>query len=186
MRCFLALDKSLAYARHYPAINWTLSYSEYYEDLDPYYTANLGEEFRALRGRMLGLLSEENKLMEIVKLIRLGRFARFAEGDAGDRARHPRGLLQQNAFHQNDTYVPLEKQLWMMRAILHLYDKASALSAGGVPVSDVVLEDVRVPKDCIIGEVGMGFINAMKTLSVGRVGCRPCAWAWPRRPSTWR
>ena len=47
VRCFLALDKSLAYARHYPAINWTLSYSEYYEDLDPYYTANLGEEFCA-------------------------------------------------------------------------------------------------------------------------------------------
>lgn len=69
MRCFLALDKSLAYARHYPAINWTMSYSEYYEDLDPYYTEHLGEKFCTMRGRILGLLSEENKLMEIVKLI---------------------------------------------------------------------------------------------------------------------
>ena len=47
MRCFLALDKSLAYARHYPAINWTMSYSEYYEDLDPYYTEHLGEKSSA-------------------------------------------------------------------------------------------------------------------------------------------
>ena len=137
VRCFLALDKSLAYARHYPAINWTLSYSEYYEDLDPYYTANLGEEFCALRGRMLGLLSEENKLMEIVKLIGSDVLP-DSQKVTLETARVIRvGFLQQNAFHQNDTYVPLEKQLWMMRAILHLYDKASALSAGGVPVSDM-------------------------------------------------
>lgn len=137
VRCFLALDKSLAYARHYPAINWTLSYSEYYEDLDPYYTANLGEEFCALRGRMLGLLSEENKLMEIVKLIGSDVLP-DSQKVTLETARVIRvGFLQQNAFHQNDTYVPLEKQLWMMRAILHLYDKASALSAAGVPVSDM-------------------------------------------------
>ena len=137
VRCFLALDKSLAYARHYPAINWTLSYSEYYEDLDPYYTANLGEEFCALRGRMLGLLSEENKLMEIVKLIGSDVLP-DSQKVVIETARVIRtGFLQQNAFHKNDTYVPLEKQLWMMRAILHLYDKASALSAAGVPVSDM-------------------------------------------------
>ena len=63
------LDVYKRQARHYPAINWTISYSEYYEDLDPYYIANVGEDFCKMRGRMLGLLSEENKLMEIVKLI---------------------------------------------------------------------------------------------------------------------
>ena len=150
VRCFLALDKSLAYARHYPAINWTLSYSEYYEDLDPYYTANLGEEFCALRGRMLGLLSEENKLMEIVKLIGSDVLP-DSQKVTLETARVIRvGFLQQNAFHQNDTYVPLEKQLWMMRAILHLYDKASALSAGGVPVSDG-------PLVALDGVSGVGF-----------------------------
>ena len=104
---------------------------------DSYYTANLGEEFCALRGRMLGLLSEENKLMEIVKLIGSDVLP-DSQKVTLETARVIRvGFLQQNAFHQNDTYVPLEKQLWMMRAILHLYDKASALSAGGVPVSDM-------------------------------------------------
>lgn len=135
VRCFLALDKSLAYARHYPAINWTISYSEYYEDLDPYYTQHLGRAFCDLRGRMLSTLSEENKLMEIVKLIgsdvlpdsqrltlEISRVIRV-------------GFLQQNAFHKDDTYVPLEKQLWMMEAIMHLYDRTKELAEAGVPVS---------------------------------------------------
>ena len=135
VRCFLALDKSLAYARHYPAINWTMSYSEYYEDLDPYYTEHLGEKFCTMRGRILGLLSEENKLMEIVKLIGLDVLP-DSQKVVIETARVIRtGFLQQNAFHKNDTYVPLDKQMWMMEAILHLYDRAVELVDKGVPVS---------------------------------------------------
>ena len=135
VRCFLALDKSLAYARHYPAINWTVSYSEYYEDLDPYYEKNLGQDFVRMRGRMLGLLSEESKLMEIVKLIGSDVLP-DSQKVTLETARVIRvGFLQQNAFHANDTYVPLEKQKWMMQAILHLYDKAVELVGAGVPVS---------------------------------------------------
>ena len=135
VRCFLALDKSLAYARHYPAINWTLSYSEYYEDLDPYYTEHLGEKFCTMRGRILGLLSEENKLMEIVKLIGSDVLP-DSQKVVIETARVIRtGFLQQNAFHKNDTYVPLDKQMWMMEAILHLYDRAVELVDKGVPVS---------------------------------------------------
>ena len=135
VRCFLALDKSLAYARHYPAINWTISYSEYYEDLDPYYEKNIGPDFCRLRGRMLGLLSEENKLMEIVKLIGSDVLP-DSQKVTLEIARVIRvGFLQQNAFHKNDTYVPLEKQMWMMDAIMHLYDRAAALCEAGVPVS---------------------------------------------------
>ncbi|MEG0911892.1 MAG: V-type ATP synthase subunit A, partial [Ruthenibacterium sp.] len=135
VRCFLALDKSLAYARHYPAINWTISYSEYYEDLDPYYLKNVGPDFCKLRGRMLSLLSEENKLMEIVKLIGSDVLP-DSQRVTLETARVIRvGFLQQNAFHENDTYVPLIKQQWMMDAILHLYDKAVELVGEGVPVS---------------------------------------------------
>ena len=135
VRCFLALDKSLAYARHYPAINWTMSYSEYYEDLDPYYTEHLGEKFCTMRGRILGLLSEENKLMEIVKLIGSDVLP-DSQKVVIETARVIRtGFLQQNAFHKNDTYVPLDKQMWMMEAILHLYDRAVELVDKGVPVS---------------------------------------------------
>ncbi len=135
VRCFLALDKALAYARHYPAINWTNSYSEYYEDLDPYYIENMGEEFCTLRSKMLGLLSEENRLMEIVKLIGSDVLPDSQKVTLEVANIIRTGFLQQNAFVKNDTYVPLEKQRWMMRAIMHVYEKALNLVQNGVPVS---------------------------------------------------
>ncbi len=135
VRCFLALDKALAYARHYPAINWTSSYSEYYEDLNPYYKSTIGEIFCTLREKMLALLSEENKLMEIVRLIGSDVLP-DAQKTTLETARVIRvGFLQQNAFHSNDTYVPLEKQCRMMHAIMHMYEKTQALAELGVPVS---------------------------------------------------
>ena len=134
-RCFWALDKSLAYARHYPAINWNDSYSEYLGDLSEWYYDNVGPDFTACRSRLADLLLQENSLMQIVKLIgsdvlpddqkltiEIARVIRV-------------GFLQQNAFHAVDTYVPLEKQLKMMEVILYLYDKCSALVAKQVPVS---------------------------------------------------
>ena len=69
VRCFWALDKNLAYARHYPAINWNMSYSEYSDDLAEYYNEHVGEEFCRYRQEISTLLVEENNLMEIVKLI---------------------------------------------------------------------------------------------------------------------
>ena len=135
IRCFWALDKSLAYARHYPAINWNDSYSEYIGDLEEWFTDNVGAEFMTLREKIIGLLHEENRLMEIVKLVG----ADVLPDDQKliiEAARLIRvGFLQQNAFHKDDTFVPLEKQLGMMKAIVHLYIKASALVAEGVPLS---------------------------------------------------
>ena len=134
-RCFWALDKSLAYARHYPAINWNDSYSEYLGDLVGWYYDNVGHDFMSCRERIANLLLQENNLMQIVKLIgsdvlpddqkltiEIARVIRV-------------GFLQQNAFHAVDTYVPLEKQLKMMETILYLYDKCAALVAKQVPVS---------------------------------------------------
>ena len=134
-RCFWALDKSLAYARHYPAINWNDSYSEYLGDLGSWYYDNVGHDFMSCRERVANLLLQENNLMQIVKLIgsdvlpddqkltiEIARVIRV-------------GFLQQNAFHAVDTYVPLEKQLKMMETILYLYDKCAALVAKQVPVS---------------------------------------------------
>ena len=134
-RCFWALDKSLAYARHYPAINWNDSYSEYLGDLGGWYYDNVGHDFMSCRERIANLLLQENNLMQIVKLIgsdvlpddqkltiEIARVIRV-------------GFLQQNAFHAVDTYVPLEKQLKMMETILYLYDKCAALVAKQVPVS---------------------------------------------------
>ena len=134
MRCFLALDKALAYARHYPAINWTISYSEYYEDLDPWYIKNVGPEFCALRGRLLSLLSEESKLMEIVKLIGSDVLPDSQKLTIEIARAIRTGFLQQNAFHKDDTYVPLVKQMKMMEVILYLQKTGAALVAEGIPM----------------------------------------------------
>lgn len=137
-RCFWALDKDLAYSRHYPAINWLTSYSEYFTDLDPWFAKNAGEDFIKYRGRISTLLQEESSLMEIVKLIgsdvlpddqklviEICRVIRV-------------GFLQQNAFHSEDTYVPLEKQKLMMKTILYLYKKARHIVNAGIPISRVL------------------------------------------------
>ena len=140
VRCFWGLDKALAYARHFPAIHWLTSYSEYLEDLTPWYRDHVSPKFVADRNQLMAILNQESSLMEIVKLIgsdvlpddqkltlEIARVIRL-------------GFLQQNAFHQEDTCVPMEKQFQMMETILYLYEKSKALINRGMPVS-VLKED---------------------------------------------
>ena len=137
IRCFWALDKSLAYSRHYPAIQWLTSYSEYINDLTKWYETNVSPNFMKKRARMMAILQEEASLMEIVKLI--GSDV-LPEGQKAtlEVARAIRvGFLQQNAFHKDDTYVPLEKQDKMMDAILLLDDRLNELIAAGGVLSKV-------------------------------------------------
>ena len=124
VRSFWALDKQLAYARHYAAINWNTSYSEYVLDLSKWYDQNVGSSFLQNRKGIMSLLAEENKLLEIVKLIGADVLPDDQKLviEIGKVIRH--GYLQQNAFHKDDTYVPLEKQNHMMEVILYLYQKA--------------------------------------------------------------
>ena len=137
VRCFWALDKALAYARHYPAINWNDSYSEYTDDLEEYYEENVSPDFIPYRRRLSNILIEENKLMEIVKLIG----ADVLPDDQKlviEAARVVRvGFLQQNAYHKDDTYVPLEKQFMMMRTILKLYDTTLEAVNKGIPLARI-------------------------------------------------
>ena len=135
VRCFWELDKSLAYARHFPAIHWLTSYSEYLEDLTPWYRDHVSPKFVADRNQIMAILNQESSLMEIVKLIgsdvlpddqkltlEIARVIRL-------------GFLQQNAFHQEDTCVPMEKQFKMMEIILYLYEnqKPSSTAACRFP-----------------------------------------------------
>jgi V/A-type H+-transporting ATPase subunit A len=135
VRCFWALDKSLAYARHFPAIQWLNSYSEYVADLSPWFGKNVGSNFIELRNQLISLLTQESQLNEIVKLIgsdvlpddqklvlEIARVVRL-------------GFVQQNAYHPSDTYVPLDKQLKMMETIMYLYDKSKKLIAMNMPMS---------------------------------------------------
>ncbi len=142
IRCFWALDKQLAYARHYPAINWNGSYSEYAEELSDYYSENVSPDFLECCSKISSLLIEESRLMEIVKLIgsdvlpddqkltiEISRVIRL-------------GFLQQNAYHATDTYVPLKKQYKMMKIIIHLYEKAKEVISVSVPISQLKKEDL--------------------------------------------
>lgn len=133
VRCFWALDKALAYARHYFAINWMTSYSDYVYDLASWYKKNISSKFIDNRQYLASILAEESKLNEIVQLMgpdvlpedqklimEIAKIIRV-------------GYLQQNAFHPEDTYVPLPKQAKMMEVIIYL-DKAcqQALSQGKI------------------------------------------------------
>jgi V/A-type H+-transporting ATPase subunit A len=143
---FLGLDRKLAYARHYPAINWLSSYSGYVTLLSDWYGENVADDMIELRAKMLKILFEENKLMEIVKLV--------GEDVLPDDQRLileiskilKVGFLQQSAFHKEDTYVPLNKQYLMLKVIDNLYEKGNAAVKLGIPIS-------KVRDDQIYGEV---------------------------------
>lgn len=137
IRCFWALDRQLAYARHFPAINWITSYSEYTGELSPWFEQRFGSRMAQLRTETLALLQEESKLMEIVKLIG----ADILPDDQKliiEAARVVRlGFLQQNAYHDTDTYVPIEKQFKMMEIMLYFYEQAKELLKRSIPISQL-------------------------------------------------
>ena len=136
MRCFWALDKSLAYARHYPAINWNDSYSEYLDDLARWYDKNVDHEFiRAASGNSGVSCMEENQLMEIVKLIGSDVLPEDQKLTMEIAKVIRVGYLQQNAYHPADTYVPFEKQFKMLKIISYLNAQAKKLVARRIPVS---------------------------------------------------
>lgn len=137
IRVFWALEKSLAYARHYPAVNWTTSYSEYTLELDDWFRHNVAPDFPALRTRVQNILSEENRLMDIVKLIGSDLLADEQKLTL-ETARCVRvGFLQQNAMHEIDCSVPVKKQYEMMKLIIEVSDRAKGLISKSIPVSQV-------------------------------------------------
>ncbi len=137
VRCFWGLDRSLAYARHFPSINWLTSYSEYAADLKPWYDAHVGRDFVPFRQRISNLLQEEAQLMEIVKLIGADILPEDQKLVIETAKLIRVGFLQQNAYNDIDTYVPLEKQLRMMALILKLYDGGRKLIERSIPLSQL-------------------------------------------------
>lgn len=156
VRCFWALDRQLAYARHFPAINWNTSYSEYTDDLLPWYEENLGPDFIRLRNRITSILQEESSLMEIVKLIGSDILPEDQKLVIETAKILRLGFLQQNSFHEIDTSVPIVKQLKMMEVIVHYHNSAKTLVDRGIPLSlllktgisdDLVKMKYTVPND---------------------------------------
>jgi V/A-type H+-transporting ATPase subunit A len=134
---FLGLDRELAYSRHYPSINWLNSYSGYADKLKDYYEAVIHEDVSPLRTKMLKLLFEESKLQDVVALV--------GEDVLPDEQRLileiarviKVGFLQQNAFHKEDTYVPLKKQVEMLKTIDLLYERGLRAIKKKIPISKV-------------------------------------------------
>ena len=138
VKVFWSLDSSLAYKRHFPAINWLNSYSLYLDGMEEYFNENVDPGWSELRQRIMRLLQEEAELEEIVKLVGMDAVS------AQDRlkletARSIReDYLHQNAFDDTDTYTSLQKQRFMMQAILDLYDASNKALAQGASVNDLV------------------------------------------------
>jgi len=161
IRCFWGLDRSLAYSRHYPAINWLSSYSEYINPLSSWYKENVNNSFVSYRNEIIKILQEENSFKEIVKLVggdilpdnqklilEIGRVIRLS-------------FLQQDAFHPVDTFVPLQKQYLMMDIILFLYNKCLELLNAKFPISLIketgVFEEIIKIKYTISNDDFYGF-----------------------------
>ena len=142
IRVFWALDKSLASARHFPAINWLDSYSEYIEDVADWWQEKVGRDWLGMRNKSMEILSEENRLSQIVKLV--GPDA-LPDGERMilETARLLReGILQQNAMDPVDAYSSLEKQIRMLELVLHFHDRGLNIIKRGAPIS--IIHDLPV------------------------------------------
>ena len=143
VKVFWGLDASLAYKRHFPAVNWLTSYSLYADSLAKWFNENVRDDWSQLRGRLMALLQEEAELEEIVKLVGMDALS------APDRlkleaARSIReDYLHQNAFHEADTYTSLDKQYLMMTAILGFYDRARAALEQGMDIDTLTALPAR-------------------------------------------
>ena len=138
VKVFWSLDSSLAYKRHFPAINWLNSYSLYLDSIEGYFNENVAPDWSGLRSRLMRLLQEEAELEEIVKLVGMDAVSP-ADRLKLETARSIReDYLHQNAFNETDTYTSLEKQHLMMQVILDYYDETLKALEQGASVNDLV------------------------------------------------
>jgi V/A-type H+-transporting ATPase subunit A len=142
IRCFWALDKSLASARHFPAIYWLDSYSEYLEDVAGWWREKVGVDWLRMRNQAMEILSEEARLAQIVKLVGPDALP-DEERLILETARLLReGYLQQNAMDTVDAYSSVEKQIQMLDLILHFHERGLRVVKRRAPIS--VIHDLPV------------------------------------------
>lgn len=143
VKVFWGLDSGLAYKRHFPAINWLTSYSLYVDNMAKWFNDAANGPWIECRGRLMSLLSDEASLQEIVQLVGMDALS------APDRlkleaARSIReDFLHQDAFHEVDTYSPLEKQFKMMNLVLEYYDTASEALKKGADIEKLAGLEIR-------------------------------------------
>ena len=134
---FWALNRDLAYSRHYPAIDWNISYSEYMDNLSSWFEENVDSEFSDHRTKIVKILEKENELLEIARVVGQDVLSDDKKLAIEVASSIRIGFLQQNSFSEVDTYVPIEKQFKMMDIIILIYERALKLIKKGIPISEI-------------------------------------------------
>jgi len=159
IRCFWALDKSLASARHFPSINWLDSYSEYVEDVAGWWREKVGKDWLGMRNQAMELLSEESRLSQIVKLVGPDALP-DAERMVLETSRLIReGILQQNAMDTVDAYSSIEKQIRMLELVLYFHERGMNIVKRGAPISmihDLPVVDILIRMKSAVSNEELG------------------------------
>jgi V/A-type H+-transporting ATPase subunit A len=134
---FWGLSRELAYSRHYPAVDWNISYSEYISTLQNWYEENVDVEFLEIRQKIVQILEEENELLEIARVVGQDVLSESNKLILEIAKIIRIGFLQQNALDLVDTSVSINKQFKMMQTIILLYEKSLNLTQKGIPISEI-------------------------------------------------
>ena len=142
IRCFWALDKALASARHFPSVNWLESYSEYVDDVAAWWRDAVGRDWHAMRAQVMTILQRESHLEQIVKLVGPDALPDNQRLILETSRLLRDGFLQQNALDDIDSYSTVQKQIRMLDAILHFHERAARIIQEGCPI--VLLHELPV------------------------------------------
>ena len=139
---FLGLDRKLAYSRHYPAINWMTSYSNYLDTMRAYYQENTGTDIIAIRNELMNVLLQEDEVRSILMLVGQDALSDSQKNilDVAELVRV--GFLQQNAYNDTDKYVPLEKQIKMLEVIKNYYNYSQNAIKAGIQYKNMYSADL--------------------------------------------
>ena len=139
---FLGLDRKLAYSRHYPAINWMTSYSNYLDTMRAYYQENTGIDIISIRNELMNVLLEEDEVRSILMLVGQDALSDSQKNilDVAELIRV--GFLQQNAYNDTDKYVPLEKQIKMLEVIKNYYNYSENAIKAGIQYKNMYSADL--------------------------------------------
>ena len=137
-KVFWALDAKLAQRRHFPSINWLTSYSLYLNTLEPWYAKNVAPDWHSLVGEMMGMLQEEEKLLEIVQLVGSDALPERQQLTLQVARLIREVLLQQNAFHEIDTFCEMKKTYSIMKLIIHFSKLGNAALDSGMHTHQIL------------------------------------------------
>ena len=161
---FWALDTSLAYRRHFPSVNWIKSYSLYLESVRDWYRENVSGDWLEMRGKAMYLLQKEVELQEIVQLVGPDALPESEKAILEATRMLREDFLQQSAYSDTDSFCPLDKQYYMLKAILTFYDAAAAAINRGVSLKKIM----ELPLKAEIGRMKEAKdVNAIKGLISG-------------------